>query len=67
MTFFGAIFLALMALIPGVLFPLIMGGSSALTTAFTGIGMLICVSVALEFDKQLQGLLLMKTYKGFLK
>jgi preprotein translocase subunit SecY len=45
-----------------------MGGeNNPLTNAFTSIGMLIIVSVALEFDKQLQGQMLAKTYKGFLK
>jgi len=69
MTLFGAVFLAFMALIPSIIFTAVMndGGTSALTNAFTSIGMLIIVSVALEFDKQLQGLMLMKTYKGFLK
>ena len=67
MTLFGATFLAFMALIPALLFSTLMEGEQALTNAFTSVGMLICVSVALEFDKQLQGLMLMKTYKGFLK
>jgi len=69
MTFFGAMFLAFMALVPSLIFKAVMtdGGANPLTNAFTSIGMLIIVSVALEFDKQLQGLMLMKTYKGFLK
>ena len=67
MTLFGAVFLAFMALVPSLVFEYLMPGSQALTNAFTAIGMLICVSVALEFDKQLQGLMMMKTYKGFLK
>lgn len=67
MTLFGAVFLAFMALIPSLIFAAVMEGEQALTNAFTSIGMLICVSVALEFEKQLQGLMLMKTYKGFLK
>ena len=68
MTLFGALFLAFMALIPSIIFKAVMGGSeNALTNAFTSIGLLIIVSVALEFDKQLQGLMMMKTYKGFLK
>lgn len=67
-TFFGAIFLMLVSLIPSLLFtniPAIEG--DALTTAFTSIGMLIIVSVALEFDKSIQNQMLMKQYKGFLK
>lgn len=67
-TFFGAVFLMLVAMIPSLLFtniPAIEGDS--LTTAFTSIGMLVIVSVALEFDKSIQNQMLMKQYKGFLK
>ena len=68
MTLFGAIFLAFMALIPSIIFKAVMDGQvNVLADAFTSIGMLICVSVALEFDKQLQAAMMMKTYKGFLK
>jgi preprotein translocase subunit SecY len=67
-TLFGAIFLMFMALVPSIIFKSIpaLNGDS-LTTAFTSIGMLIIVSVALEFDKQVQAQMLMKQYKGFLK
>ncbi|MBQ7973773.1 MAG: preprotein translocase subunit SecY [Clostridia bacterium] len=67
-TFFGAIFLMLVSMVPSLLFtsiPAIAGDS--LTTAFTSIGMLVIVSVALEFDKSIQNQMLMKQYKGFLK
>jgi len=67
MTFFGAVFLAVLALVPSLIFTSLFKGEQGLTNAFTSIGMLICVSVALEFDKQLQGMMLMKQYKGFLK
>jgi len=68
MTFFGAVFLAFMALVPSIIFKYAMGGDDvALTNAFTSIALLIIVSVTLEFDKQLQGMMMMKTYKGFLK
>lgn len=68
MTLFGAVFLAFMALVPSVIFTAALGGEGGmLANAFTSIGILITVSVALEFDKQLQGQMLMKTYKGFLK
>ena len=68
MTLFGAVFLAFMAFIPSLIFKAAMGGGgNALTNAFTSIGILICVSVALEFDKQLEAAMMMKTYKGFLK
>ena len=58
----------LVSMVPSLLFttiPAIAGDS--LTTAFTSIGMLVLVSVALEFDKSIQNQMLMKQYKGFLK
>jgi len=64
-TLFGAIFLAFMALIPTLLFTAI--GTGGLNGAFSATGMLIVVSVALEFDKQLEAQLMMKNYRGFLK
>lgn len=64
-TLFGAIFLAFMALIPTLLFTAI--GTGALNSAFSATGMLIVVSVALEFDKQLEAQMMMKNYRGFLK
>ena len=64
-TLFGAIFLAFMALIPTLIFTGI--GLGGLNSAFSATGMLIVVSVALEFDKQLEAQLMMKNYRGFLK
>lgn len=64
-TLFGAIFLAFMALIPTLVFSAI--GTGGLNTAFSATGMLIVVSVALEFDKQLEAQMMMKNYRGFLK
>lgn len=67
-TFVGALFLAFLAIIPSVVFTAVFQEqTSQLINAFTATGMLIVVSVALEFDKQLQGQLMMKHYKGFLK
>lgn len=66
LTLFGAIFLAFIALVPSVIFSAVLGTDS-LVNAFSATGMLIVVSVALEFDKQLQSQLMMKQYKGFLK
>lgn len=63
---FGAIFLALIALIPGIGFRFF-GESINMTNAFSATGLLIVVSVALEFDKQLESQLMMRHYKGFLK
>ncbi|MBE5741745.1 MAG: preprotein translocase subunit SecY [Clostridiales bacterium] len=65
LTLFGAIFLALLALIPTVVFnfiPTVTNGG-----AFSATGMLICVSVALEFNTALESQIMMKNYKGFLK
>lgn len=66
LTLFGAIFLAVIALVPSLIFRYTLPNST-LNTSFTSTGLLIVVSVALEFDKQLQGQLMMKNYKGFLK
>lgn len=63
---FGAIFLAFIALVPNLIFKGI-GGNSSLVNAFSATGLMIVVSVALEFDKQLEAQLLMKNYRGFLK
>lgn len=66
LTLFGALFLAFIALVPSVIFAAVLGDAT-LVNAFSATGMLIVVSVALEFDKQLQSQLMMKQYKGFLK
>ncbi len=63
-TLFGAIFLALVALIPSLVFKAIDLG---LVNAFSATGLLIVVSVALEFEQALQSQIMMKNYKGFLK
>lgn len=63
-TLFGAIFLAMMALIPSIIFRLIDPSASSI---FSATGMLICVSVALEFNTALESQVMMKNYKGFLK
>ena len=42
-------------------------GGVGLTSAFSATGMLIVVSVALEFNKQLEAQMLMRNYRGFLK
>ena len=66
-TLFGAIYLALVALIPTLIFTAIGGSASSLINAFSATGLLIVVSVALEFDQALQSQIMMKNYKGFLK
>ena len=63
-TLFGAIFLTLVAFIPSFAFS---WAGNDLVNVFSTTGILIVVSVALEFDKQLQSQIMMKNYKGFLK
>jgi len=63
-TLFGALFLSIIAIIPSLIFKSI-GGT--LVSAFSATGLLIVVSVAIEFDKSLEAQMLMKSYKGFLK
>ena len=63
-TLFGAIFLAFIALVPAIVFKAIDASSSAV---FSATGMLIAVSVALEFNTALESQIMMKQYKGFLK
>lgn len=65
-TLFGAIYLAFIAIVPSLVFSLVLEDAT-LVNALSATGMLIVVSVALEFDKQLQSQLMMKQYKGFLK
>lgn len=69
-TLFGAIYLALVALIPTYIFQIIATvntSGSGLVNAFSATGLLIVVSAALEFNTQLESQLMMRHYKGFLK
>ena len=63
-TLFGAIYLSLIAFIPSIMFA---WASYDLVNVFSATGILIVVSVAMEFEKQLQAQMMMKNYKGFLK
>lgn len=65
-TLFGALFLAVIAVIPTFLFNWI-GKDIGLANAFSATGLLIVVSVALEFNKALESQIMMRHYKGFLK
>lgn len=68
-TLFGAIFLAVVVLIPSLAFKAI-GDTNVLTSslinAFSATGLMIIVSVALELEKQLEAQMIMRNYKGFL-
>ena len=66
LTLFGAIFLAFLALVPSLIFNKAVGNSLSLLNAFTATGMLIIVSVALEFKQQLDAQLMMKRNKNIL-
>lgn len=66
LTLFGAFFLTFIAVVPSFIFSLVLTDAQ-LVNAFSATGMLIVVSVALEFDKQLESQLMMKHYRGFLK
>ena len=67
-TLFGAFFLAFIALLPSLAFKAIDDYSSlvSLINAFSATGLMIIVSVALEFDKNLEAQMYMRNYKGFL-
>ncbi len=75
-TLFGAIFLAVIALIPSLAFKAIGGAvgtaseaaqaASVLINAFSTTGLMIVVSVALELEKQLSAQMFVRNHKGFL-
>ncbi|MBO5394904.1 MAG: preprotein translocase subunit SecY [Clostridia bacterium] len=67
-TLFGAILLAIIALIPSLAFKAIgdVAGASLLINAFSVTGLMIAVSVALELEKQLSAQMFMRNHKGFL-
>lgn len=73
LTLFGAIYLLLVFVVPGLILTFVNRAAFpelndvGLTNAFSSTGMLIVVSVALEFQKQLESQLMMRQYKGFLK
>jgi len=64
LTLFGALFLAVIAIIPSILLHFM--GMDAFATAFGPTSVLIMVSVALETVDQLESQMLMRHYKGFL-
>ncbi|HKL73549.1 MAG TPA: preprotein translocase subunit SecY [Clostridia bacterium] len=66
-TLFGALFLAFVALIPTYVLKISGFAALGFDNSFSATGLLIVVSVALEFEKSLESQLLIKTNKGFLK
>ena len=76
-TLFGAILLAILALVPSIAFKLIgdfapasaiegVAAASVLINAFSTTGLMIVVSVALELEKQLSAQMFVRNHKGFL-
>ena len=61
LTLFGAVYLTALAIIPTVLL-----GAFGLRSSFGPTSILIMVSVALETSQQLESMMLMRHYKGFL-
>lgn len=64
-TLFGAGFLAIIAIVPSLIFKGI-STTGSLVSAFSATGLLIVVSVAIELQKSLDSQMLMRNYKGFL-
>ncbi len=62
----GALFIAVVALVPDILLANILPGDQA-QFAFGGISLLIAVGVSLETMKQIDSQLMMRNYEGFLK
>jgi len=65
-TFMGAIFLALIAVLPNIVASLL-GVSPTISYFFGGTALLILVGVVLDTMKQIESHLLMKRYDGFMK
>ena len=69
-TLWGAVFLAIIAFVPSILFSIPgwagLGNDTQLVSSMSATGMLIVVSVALEFNKALENQILMRHYKGLL-
>ena len=62
-TLVGAIFLGLIAILPSIA----QGLTGVATMSLGGTGILIVVSVILETTKQLESMMVMRSYEGFLK
>ncbi len=66
-TFFGAIYLAFVALIPSLVFKAVSDVAFlSLVNAFSTTGLMIMVSVALETEKSLSQQMIMRNHRGFL-
>ncbi len=63
----GALFLAIIALIPAIVLAQFIHDDNLGIFGFTGISILIAVGVSLETMKQIDSQLMMRNYEGFLK
>lgn len=63
----GALFIAIVALLPAVALGLVLPTGSTGFFGFSGISILIAVGVGLETMKQIDSQLMMRNYEGFLK
>ena len=61
-TTFGAIYLAILAILPSVIYAI-----ARVSLPFVASSLMIAVSVAMESMRQLESQMLMRNYKGFLK
>ena len=61
-TFVGAVFLAIIAILPAII-----GNFTNLDIQFGGTSLLIAVGVALDTMKQIESQMIMRNYQGFLK
>jgi preprotein translocase subunit SecY len=66
-TLAGALFIALVALVPTFILAKVLDQGNAGQVSFGGISILIAVGVALETMKQIDSQLMMRNYEGFLK
>ena len=63
----GAVFIAILAIVPAIVIAILLSGQSAnIGQNFGGTSLLIAVGVALETMKQIDGQLMMRNYEGFL-
>ena len=65
-TFAGAVFLALIAVLP-IIIGKVLSVDQSITYFFGGTSLLILVGVALDTTKQIESHLLMERYDGFMK
>jgi preprotein translocase subunit SecY len=63
-TYFGAAFLAIIAIVPSLVIVLL-GINASVANFLGGTGLLIVVSVSLDLVQKIEANLLMRSYEGF--